>query len=296
MEQKREENPASPRNVFTRGLRNHRKKQACAVAEAVITELELIGLKRGSAARTLTVGHEIERWLREPCLVEFGALADIIKATNKAIADRDQNRKLTLRVRIGHSESGWNQDFEFCDVCPLLPVADVILAAGKGREARTAKARLKGPKKGHERCSEAGRQRGLVVLHGYRVPDVCEPLGLQLFHPKNGIPFTRKDVVGRRLQENLKVLGTSDPLMNPKKICDLFKVAFTAKVELRLRVAAVDADGAVIAEYGDEGVVEVGSTSEDPAERDRSLAHVLGAFVTSMVSGSPPGELRLAEG
>ena len=296
MEQQREENPASPRNVFTRGLRNHRKKQARTVAEAVITELELIGLKRGSAARTLTVGHEVERWLREPFLVEFGALADIMKTANKAIAVRDQSRKLTLRVRIGHSESGWNQDFEFCDVCPLLPVADVILATGKGREARTAKARLKGPKKVHERCSEAGRQRGLVMLHGYRVPDVCEPLGAHLFHPKNGIPFARKDVVGRRLQENLKVLGTSDPLMNPKKICDLFKVAFTAKVELRLRVAAVDADGAVIAEYGDEGVVEVGSSSsEDPAERDSSFAHVLGALVT-MVSGSPPGDLRLAEG
>jgi hypothetical protein len=291
----REDSSPTARERFTRGLRNHRKREASVVKTALTKELALIGLLKAGPLRLAAINHDTELWLREkqPTLVEFGRFAEMLRYVNKAIAARVQNRRLTLRVRAVHEKSSWSLDFEFCDLCAPLSPEHLFKADGKGAEARKAKGLLKGPRAAHARCEEAGLKRGLAIVHGYRMRDVCERMGTHLFHARNGIKFGRRDFTGLRLQENLKQLAACDPFLSPKHIGDLFKVAYAGGVLLHLRVAAVDGEGEVSVEYGGE-TVEVGSGSDDPAERDGSLVG-FGALV-ALVSGSPPGVFRLAEG
>jgi hypothetical protein len=299
MEQQREES-STPRSQFTKGLRNHRKRQASVLAAALTKELELIGLLSSAANRWTTIGYDLDHWLRSPRLIEIRVMADIVRSVNKAIALRNKNRRLTLRIRANHLDSKWTQDFVFCDVCEHVPPELKLLAESREPGAQEAKTRVRNLERPIDRCQKAGQRHGLVVLHSYRMPEICDQMSAQFFRAKRGVPFPRKCATGPRLMENLKKvsgLNSRDGFITAGQTGDLFKVTYAANLTLHLRVAVVDGNGRVVAEYGDE--TEFGATgSEDSSEGDGSFVHAVGVLVSSMVGGSsPPGlVLRSAEG
>jgi hypothetical protein len=296
MEQQREEGN-SPRSQFTKGLRNHRKRQATILAKSISAELAKIGLKSNATDRWATIGSDLDRWLRDPRLIEFRVMGDVLANINKAIAAKKKNRVLTLRIRVNHEDSKWTQDFVFCHTCEPITPELKFLADSKGPGSQEAKARMNRLGKTIERCQSARQRHGLVALHTYRLPEICECMSTQFFRSKGGVPFPRKCAVGSRLHENLKKVSGGfgrDPFATAGQTGDLFKVTYAANLTLHLRVAVVDANGQVVAEYGDETNFEVNSSEDDPAER--RFARAVGELVSTIVGGSPPGEFLPAEG
>lgn len=295
MEHQREEG-SSARSQFTKGLRLHRKKQATILANSISTELGKIGLTSKSTDRWATIGSQLDRWLRDPRLIEFRVMGEVLESINKAIAQKKKNRVLTLRIRANHVDGKWTQDFVFCHTCEPITPELRILADNKGSGSQQAKARISRLEKTIERCQRARQRHGLVALHTYRLPEICECMGTQFFRSKGGVPFPRKSAVGTRLHENLKKVSGgygTDPFATAGHTGDLFKVTYAANLTLHLRVAVVDANGQVVVEYGDETNFEV-KGEDEPAER--RFVDVVGDLVQTLVGGSPPGDFLPAEG
>jgi hypothetical protein len=103
----------------------------------------------------------------------------------------------------------------------------------------------------------------------------------RLFRPNGGISFSRTDAIGPRLKVNLTRVSRPEDFIEGQ-IGDLFKVTYAANVPLQLRVAAVDANGDVLAEYGTD------EESEEPGRRG-GFELAVRALVASVVGGSPPG-------
>jgi len=287
---------ASPRVRFTRNLQRHRKRQAEIVAAGLINELDLVGLTPTNK-RSLYLSREAELFLREPHMMELSRLLHLVTSVNKVVKPRTSNRKVVLHLIASHEESGWRQVFQFCDVCEPIPYGLTESAKARGVEGVRARGELSTLSKALERCEKAGQQRRVIMLHSHRISELATRIEERLFRKQGGIVFSKTDAVGPRLKDNLRKVIRPDEPWSDAPFGELFKVHFTAKVPLHLRVAAVDDNGAVIVEYGEAGESdgEGGESDSDPARRELAFVGV-GSLVAAASLGSPPDGHLLSAG